>query len=469
MPTDHHLMSRTIRLASWTLVAVFICQSAIMIARETHLYGDGVHYLYALMARPRPMGWDFSRRFAHLVTQIPVVTGIHAGITDVSALSRLLGIGLYLPHTAGLMACLWIARERISFMIWPLLSAAAVTSNADFFIVSESHQLVAFFWPLVLLFTLRQKWTRGDYLLAYLFAVPTLLSYESMITLGPVLAGLAAWRAWRAGREADVVEQHRFVAFAVYFVAGIAIAFWWSINPRNPANFEGFVSGLSFYRDADGNWHLPAVLSVAGILLVAAMLFFPGLEVRLRRVLLAAFAIACAVVALWPFIRPDSVVLMLHLRARTLNALLPPVLALLLMLMIRRPPDSTRLLRAFAVVGMLAASQIVWHSIAARHWAQYLELFRSEVASSEGLLPYHDTQLSLRMVNGGPVAGVNLTWVMPQMSILLSPAGRVKSIIYNPDQRGWTPFDPARPEQLADLSRYGITYEYLSSPSPSPQ
>ena len=40
------------------------------------------------------------------------------------------------------------------------------------------------------------------------------------------------------------------------------------------------------------------------------------------------------------------------------------------------------------------------------------------------------------------------SWTNPLMSIVLSPGGRIGTVIGPSNERGWAPFDPTQPDQL---------------------
>jgi hypothetical protein len=448
-----------VRLLIWITLAIITLQVAALIAAQTYLFGDGVVYLYSVLDTSRPITWAFSRQFANLVTQMPVAFAIQSGVRDVGVLSYLLGAGLYLPLVVSLAFCAWIARDRLELMLFPLLSAAAVSSSSDFFIISESSVLIVFFWPALFLLSLRREWAVGDFVLAWMFAIPTLLCYESMAFFGPVLTGVALWRAGEALRAGDQPRAIGFVALAVYFAAGVLIAAWWIVHPKVVNNFHGFLEATRFYRDSQGHVHWLGLLSLLSLVLVGASFLFRSWPKLFGSVAIVAFAIMCGIAALAPVLWPSSLSPVLHARARVLNAYIPPLLGVAFLLALRNPPSYQRWKYAFLVVAILAAAQGVWHVLAAQRWAAYLNTFRAEVATREGLVPFEQSVLSHELVNGYPVAALTSRWTMPTMSIMMSPGGRVQAMIQNPDPESWQPFRPEHPEKLPDLRRYGITYD----------
>jgi hypothetical protein len=63
-------------------------------------------------------------------------------------------------------------------------------------------------------------------------------------------------------------------------------------------------------------------------------------------------------------------------------------------------------------------------------------------------------------VSEAQVAGLkpmSATWTYPSLSILLSPNGRVASMIVPPRNVRWQPFDPANPSELPQSRRFDLS------------
>jgi hypothetical protein len=280
-----------------------------------------------------------------------------------------------------------------------------------------------------------------------------------MVFFGPVLLGVTVWRARERYRAGDVGAMGVLLALGIWFCVGIVIAAWFIIHPRAAPNFQSFLQATRFYLDRGGNVHWLGLLSLLALVVVAGSLAARRWPTSIGRVILVVFAVACGVAALAPALWPSSFAPDLHPRARILNAYLPPLLGLGFLLACRKSLSAERLRYAFAVVAILASAQLVWHAIGAKYYADYLDTFRREVATREGLVPFEQSVLSQNFVAGRPVAAMNITWTMPAMSVLLAPHGRVQAMIRNPDPEKWQPFRPEHPEKLPDLSRYGITFD----------
>jgi hypothetical protein len=316
------------------------------------------------------------------------------------------------------------------------------------------------FWPLLFLLVLVRRWSPWTFLAAAVLAFPMLRAYESMALAGPVLAGCAGFRAFTAP---DRVRRCAFALLAIYCVAGSGVAVYFILNPRIPGNYDSFVESLRFYRDNQGHWHWLGAVSGGAVVLMMVSLLRP-IPLRTRTTLLALVVGAAAAAALLPLVEPMSVAPYLHYRARVVNVYLPPVLAVVFLTCAYSVSRVRDWSFALAVASTLSLAQLCWHAAAVREWRHYLDVFRVEVTTQRGLVPFGESALAEEAVNGRPIAAMNWGWIMPTMSILLAPDGHVRAIVDNPPYDGWLPFDQHDVAQLPDLSRYGVRYDaYLAA------
>jgi hypothetical protein len=457
-------------LALGMTLTSLVLQTLVLIASQAHLFADGAFYLNSLLTTESPLPRNPGRHFANLATEWPAVAGIRLGVADLDQVSYLLGMGLYMPTFVGLVCCAWIARRTREWLLFPLLTAVAVTSNSAFFVVSESHVLVGLFWPLLFLLLLDRRWSWRAVAAAIVLALPTLRCYESMVFFGPLLAAAAGWRATRAASRRHAVG---FVALALYFLGGTVIAARGILSPREPQNYTQFRDSFLFFRDHLGHWHWLALASMAVVVAVGFTLAFRVEHRGWLLLMLITIGAGSAVAALVPLLDPMTVAPLLQVRARVLNAYIPPLLALLLLLVLRRPPPTAAWRFAFNIVAVLAIAQLTGQLLAVREWSHYRRVFRQEVATRLGLVPFQASRLSSASVDGRPIAAMNWDWTMPTASIFLAPKRGVRALIDNPPSSYWKPFCPADPAQLPDLARYGVRFdEYLAalrSSGPAPQ
>ncbi len=451
-------------LRRWPLVSsgLLVAYCAIAVASRTALFADGAYYLAWVLESKRALDIDGGRHFAHLVTQAPLVLALRAGITNRDVLIAAFGLGQFAAFVIGLWICWRAARSRPELLLFPLATFFAASANASFFIVSESHLLAALFWPLLLVLTIPQPWNGRWLALAILLALPLLRSYESMLFLGPVLAVAAAWRARHVGRGALRLGA---VAIGAWCVGGAGVAAYWTLRPRSSTNRQAFIDSVVPVRDHLGHWHGFVLLSAVALVLMAlVMLGWPRRAYAIALGLLLAGGLAWA---FSPLLRPETVAPFLHFRARSLNLSVPLLLAVAFGLAFRWASrvSPARWSQAAAVLCVLAVTQTLGFSIAARQWSAYLTLVRREVSSGAGLRPFEATVLGREVVDGVHSSAMNWGWTMPTLSILVAPNGVVSTIIATPlKYRGWVPFDPARLDSLPRLQHVGIDYgPYLAA------
>jgi hypothetical protein len=441
---------------------------AIAIGTWTSLYADGSFYFTWILEHQRPMDFDPGRHFAHTMTQAPAVAAIRLGMTDLPILTFIFGLGLFAPFALSLALCWWAAGSRKELVLFPLVSFFAVSANSSFFIVSESHLLVALFWALLFTLLLPENWSWRSLLAAAVVALPTLRAYESMAVLGLILAGAALWRASAVRSRA---LRAGAVAIALWCLAGAALATYGILRPRVATNRTSFLNSLLPLRDHLGHWHGMVAISLLAI--GGMTLFLVWKRPRRVGVVVALLLLVALGWSVLPLLQPATVAPFLHYRARSLNLSLTVLLAaaLLLVLRFRSRIEPPQWRRAGAVLLVLALAQTIWFAGAAWQWRSYLGLIREEISEEKGLHPFELTTLRETLVNGHPAAAFNWGWTMPTMSILLAREGVVRTVIANPvAERGWQPFNPAEPDSLPRLGRYGIDYRrYITALEASPQ
>src|SRR4026208_2195338 len=97
LPSDHgenYPRDTAVNLMLWVTFGILTVQVILMVAAQVILYGDGSGYFYWLLRYRGPLTFALHRSFALFVTEVPVVIGLHTGVTDVGILSRLFGAGL---------------------------------------------------------------------------------------------------------------------------------------------------------------------------------------------------------------------------------------------------------------------------------------------------------------------------------------------------------------------------------------
>lgn len=466
---------RNIQPHERALVLIFFLQ-AILIVYFVHesrfLYGDGSNFFTNILKN-----LDFSyggrastRQYGNLFTQLPLMVALKSGVTDFDLLKKIYGASLFFPYVLCISVWFWVIHKYRSydFLIFPALLLFASASNSLFYIISESHIAAALFFALIPLILFHRPWGVGSILLAVTLALPLLRAYESMVFFGPVLTVLALHRATKSENKAAFWG---WVLFGGWFLAAAYFALIEIIAPSNPR----MIDTSDFAKDTitlllrrmlpillgETKVHFSAVLSfVALVALCFGFLRISG-ATRIKRIVVWAFGLICSATLLLFVFFPELLEIRYHYRARTLNVIIPflvciSILALFYSSTIR---DALDWRYAFIIVTILGTYQLGWHAIATRQWAGYLEVFVEEVSQREGYILFSDSRLNTKKIGRQAIENLNYGWTNPTMSILVSPDGKVQSIVGPKNENRWQPFDPLEPEELPDLARYGFSYD----------
>ncbi|MBO9627363.1 MAG: hypothetical protein J7484_13445 [Microbacterium sp.] len=205
------------------------------------VYGDGAYYLYEIIQTRTFVLVEPVRLFLDLIYQSLPVAAVKLGVTDIRTLMLLFAIGS-IGLTIGVwLAALIIARPRGLF--WPVAVAFAVVAlNTGWMSNGERNlhfALVVLSLVLILVVRESKTWAIGTLLTAAVLV----MSYESMLFLGPLLA-LAALTRRFGHRRLGFPDRGRMSDWVLPFAAalyllGAAVSAISVIAPRDPRNLEG--------------------------------------------------------------------------------------------------------------------------------------------------------------------------------------------------------------------------------------
>src|SRR5215468_6597031 len=125
--------------------------------------------------------------------QIPVITGLWLGVTDLHQLARLLSLGLFALPTALYHLALVRARDDAVLLGAVIAAVAVVFMTTSFFIVGEYNTANAIAIVVAVRLATARHLTVVDGLFLAVIGLVAVRTYESMLYLGPLLASMTLW------------------------------------------------------------------------------------------------------------------------------------------------------------------------------------------------------------------------------------------------------------------------------------
>ncbi|HXP77901.1 MAG TPA: hypothetical protein VN823_27445 [Stellaceae bacterium] len=441
-------LERPVRVIAGPILAAFAALGVYAAVELRGLYADGSAFLLRMMESGGFFLANPPRRIAHILQQLPVVLAMRLGVTHAGLLGWLFGLAMHLVPLALVAACYWLSpRGKKAYFLFPLFHYLAGSQAAGFAGIAEAPMASAYFWFLLFLIVFRRvpPWALA------LAALPALSLHEAFLFLGPVLA-LAS--AWRARSERATGTRVIFRALAVWFVLIAAMQIGYIVTVPDSSSRDSFIGvmlGLGFLIDpSDGFGHggvnIPALM---GIMAAGAV----GLAGRLERrasVLVASFALLCAMLVAGTAISEGFFAPALQFQARGYGAVLSLPLSALFLLSLRNPAWATLWTRpaVVSIVLVLALGQLGWQALGTWYWSRYIEDFRAVLSTHRGLVSWPEAVAGLPPDRARLLWRLSWYWTNPSLSIVLSPDGKVAALVDNPVPVRWQPFDPADPDEL---------------------
>jgi hypothetical protein len=109
------------------------------------------------------------------------------------------------------------------------------------------------------------------------------------------------------------------------------------------------------------------------------------------------------------------------------------------------------------ILALLAVATLGWQSISIKYWSDFIKGFEESLAAHRGLITWEQALAPLPEGHRQLWRRAVWPWTNPALSFLLSPEGKVATIIDNPRPVRWKPIDPAFPEDLPQSTFFDPT------------
>lgn len=414
------------------------------------LFVDGSAFLVQIARREFFFDFYGPRLFAMVLGQVPIITAVFLGVTDLHLLAQLLSLGLFAIPTALYHLALLRVKDDPVLLSAVLASIGVVFMTTSFFIVGEYNTAYAIGIVVAVRLATAKELTVADG--AFLVAVGLLAirAYEVMLYLGPLLALMISWTVYRI-RSRPVVATTLYLLAVLPFLGGMWVAADSLIHPFSQDHLSRtaatvldayqniqfdlalgaalVIFGWAVFRPEDLAGRKPYIfagiflllLALSPLLVLTDTLVRPHAKSQYTARSMAGLVVATIVVLVWLYTSP------LGTRIASLVAL-------------RRPEVSRRFL-AFGCLMLIAI--LPSNAYLTFEWRSYLETVRTIVRNQSGVIEFEATPLARR-----PLETLVESWILPSQSLILR-AKRGDGIIAPPREfNAWQPFPPAEPYPL---------------------
>src|SRR5216683_1959524 len=201
------------------------------------LFVDGSAFLVQIVRREWFFDFYAPRLYAMIAGQIPIMTAVTLGVTDLHLLARLLSFGLFGLPTLFYTFALHRVKDEPVLMAIVIAAIAIVFMTTSFFIIGEYNTAYAITLMVAVRLATAERLTFTDSLVLVLAAALATRTYEVMIYLGPLMSLMILWRVWRAPARPIVPTLLHLVA-AGFFIFAMFVAIDSVVFPHSAEHLE---------------------------------------------------------------------------------------------------------------------------------------------------------------------------------------------------------------------------------------
>lgn len=440
-----------------SILIVYIFSIVYAIITQKAFYADGAHFFINIL-KNQSFKLDYpSRQYANYFTEFPVVLCIKLlHLRNVNVLSYVFGIGYFLPSIICLLICFYIVRNiNIKYMLFPIMSLFGVTQNILFNITTQSIVITNVFWPILFFVIFVKEYNLVDFILLMLTALIFMRSYESASILGSIILIVLFIEIYQNWRTASIRTKLVWVLLTLMIMGSIVVAVMTIIRPNK--NKDDFLRDIPTVLS-----HYQAMLSVIYILLISIYLlvkrFGESVYFKIISVILLLVTIYFCFL---PVIRPELTRPILQFQARSFHVYMIPFLCVIAYIVLKGiiRVSEPAWQKAFILCAFLVIGQLTWQILMTSQWNGFRQVFKEELLNNQGYVRFEETRLVNNKIGNQLVKDMTWGWTNPSLSILWSKNFDVKTIIANPPECRWEPFNPRNIESLPRIEKYGFSYE----------
>jgi hypothetical protein len=417
------------------------------------LFVDGSAFLVQIVRREWFFDFYSPRLYAMIVGQIPIMTAVTLGVTDLHLLGRLLSLGLFGLPTLFYTFALHRVKDEPVLMAIVIAAIAIVFMTTSFFIIGEYNTAYSICMMVAVRLATAKRLTWPDSIVLVLAAGLATRTYEVMIYLGPLMALMVLWRVRTAPARPIFPTLLHLVAVG-FFIFSMFVAIDSVVHPHSAEHLEeSWHQAFFFWQNLQFDF-----VFVAALIIVLWALLRPGDLNQLRPY---RWALIClAILALSPLLGlTDTLVRPLaksQYVARMASGLVIAFMIIVIWAYKAKPgralpafaafaePAAARRLLAFA--GLMLLAVIPSDLFLTATWSRYLDALATTVRNNTGVVAFEDTPLARR-----PHNLLVENWVLTTQSLALR--SKADDAVVAPP-RGfdeWVPFPPREPPNIGQF------------------
>ncbi len=401
-----------------------------------HLSGDGTLYFTSILDTGNFTYFAWSRKFANLLTEWPVVLAVKLQVKTIPSLINLYGIGIYSPYVLSFLICIYAVRkEHSSLLTFPLLSILGINLSGDYLLFGEHHVMVLLSWPILLLLLRRESLDWLDGLLLWTLLLLFSRTYESAIIPATIFSLILLAKTYAARKHRKLLSVYS-ISLALS-LSTILIGLYFIVNPRDPANKLSFISGI-----------INGLLGNGGALVTAsfACLSTMGLILGKKAIALASL-IPLIIYIFFALLNGHGHTAYESFTSRTLTSSLLPFL--LVCAICHRGYNANPSGNSAKILIVIVVSMALVNLHFARDWINLRKQVIDILTANHGYISLEKTS-----VKDSPYRWY---WNNPGLGIIWSyPC--VKSILLNTPDTKWEPFNPRKKLILKEYIGYDIFF-----------
>jgi len=441
------------KTAYWATIAVIWALALWHSWTSRGLFVDGANFLVHIVRQEAFFDFYMPRLYAMVLGQIPVMTAVTLGVTDLHLLARLLSLGLFGLPTIFYTLALHRAKDDAVLLAVVIAAIAIVFMTTSFFIVGEYNTLYA----VTLLIAVRLATADGlrlwDSIALVLLSLMAIRTYETMIYLGPLLGVLILAKVWRAPAR-PLLPTLLHLAAAVFMVLAMQVAVNSVVHPHSADHLEEtWVMAVDFWQNLQFDLVVGAAVIVVGWALIKPQDLKRRLPYLCGGVFLVLLALSPLLALNDGLVRPLA---KSQYVARTVSGLI--IAAMILLVVAWRSPTMKQVRAATALRQPAACGRFLGFAVLmllaglpadlflTRSWVAYLDAMRASVRTHSGVIAVENTPIGRR-----PHDLLIENWVLTSQSLLLR--GQPSDGVLAPPHSftEWVPFPP---QELPNMGRF---------------